>query len=157
MRVSSGCLPEGVTWPADRPVGPKRHFCISAVLGGLKRHFRYKVPFWLKTCQFSYLWPYSFSGPVLLRELSTGKTVLCLSMIVRHEDQRGKEVEVRELPLEGQNDPKMDFWLKLKNRPILRTFCPTSALTIIKEDPDLFVHTTRALSYDYCRNQGIRP
>jgi hypothetical protein len=30
-------------------------------------------------------------------------------MIVRHEDQRGKEVEVRELPLEGQNDPKMDF------------------------------------------------
>ena len=42
-------------------------------------------------------------------ELSPGKTVLCLSMLLRHEDQRGKEVEVRELPLEGQNDPKMDF------------------------------------------------
>ena len=63
----------------------------------------------MKTCQISYLWPYSFSRPVLLGELSTGKTVLYLSMIVRHEDQRGKEVEVREMPLEGQNDPKMDF------------------------------------------------
>ncbi len=41
--------------------------------------------------------------------LSPGKTVLCLSMILRHEDQRGKEVEVRELPLEDQNDPKTDL------------------------------------------------
>ena len=51
----------------------------------------------------------SSSALATLGQPSTGKTVLYLSMILRHEDQRGKEPEVGELPLGGQSDPKMDL------------------------------------------------
>ena len=89
--------------------------------------------------------------------MSLGKVALSTGNMRRSSSRVGGHVEGREVASDAQSGPKNGVQKRAQSSLISRTLSPASLLAPIDADPNMFGHTTRVLSCDYCRNHSTDP